>query len=68
MATPAPINNSHDFGVRRPFALQNWREDFCTHDDGILILCSEIRKKIFFENKKMPSDLLALYLHLFISR
>ena len=60
MTTPAPINNSHKFGVRRPFALQNWREDFCKHDGGVLVSCSKIRKINFVAKKKMPSDLLAL--------
>src|ERR1039458_5371765 len=60
MATPVPNNNSHKFGVRRPFALQNWREDFCKHDGGVLVSCSKIRKINFVAKKKMPSDLLAL--------
>src|ERR1017187_3069028 len=60
MATPVPNNNSHKFGVRRPFALQNWREDFCKHDGGVLVSCSKIRKINFVAKKKMSSDLLAL--------
>jgi hypothetical protein len=61
MTTPAPINNSHKFGVRRPFALQNWREVFCRHDGEILVSCSKIRKMSFFAKKKRPSDLPALF-------